>query len=72
MLRVPVVTWIETKIARRHDWAPGLMSLELEARAETFVPGQFINLALELGGTRLKRSYSLASAPGRLPPRHLS
>ena len=40
------------------------MSLELEARADTFVPGQFINLALELGGSRLKRSYSLASAPG--------
>jgi ferredoxin--NADP+ reductase len=59
------VTWIETKIAHRRDWAPGLMSLELEARAETFVPGQFINLGLDLGGSRLKRSYSLASAPGQ-------
>ena len=58
------MTWIETKIARRRDWAPGLMSLELEARAQTFVPGQFINLGLDLAGTRVKRSYSLASAPG--------
>lgn len=41
------------------------MSLELEAPPATFVPGQFINLALELGGARLKRSYSLASAPGQ-------
>lgn len=64
MLRVRVVTWIETKIARRRDWAPGLMSLELEARAQTFVPGQFINLGLDIGGSRVKRSYSLASAPG--------
>jgi ferredoxin--NADP+ reductase len=40
------------------------MSLELEARAEPFVPGQFINLGLDIGGSRVKRSYSLASAPG--------
>ena len=44
------MTWIETKIARRRDWAPGLMSLELEARAQTFVPGQFINLGLDIAG----------------------
>jgi ferredoxin--NADP+ reductase len=40
------------------------MSLELEAHAEPFVPGQFINLGLDVGGSRLKRSYSLASASG--------
>jgi ferredoxin--NADP+ reductase len=59
-----IVTWIETKIASRRDWAPGLMSLSLEAGAAPFVPGQFINLGLELAGGRVKRSYSLASAPG--------
>jgi ferredoxin/flavodoxin---NADP+ reductase len=58
------VTWIETKIASRRDWAPGLMSLSLEASAAPFVPGQFINLGLDLDGERVKRSYSLASAPG--------
>jgi len=58
------VTWIETKIATRRDWAPGLMSLTLEAAASPFVPGQFINLGLDLEGNRIKRSYSLASAPG--------
>lgn len=59
------MTWIETKITRRKDWAPGLMSLELEAAATPFIPGQFINLGLDLGGTRVKRSYSLASAAGQ-------
>jgi ferredoxin--NADP+ reductase len=58
------VTWIETKIVSRRDWAPGLMSLSLEAGVDPFVPGQFINLGLDLGGSRVKRSYSLASAPG--------
>lgn len=55
---------METKIARRRDWAPGLMSLELEAAASPFVPGQFVNLGLDRGGERIKRSYSLASVPG--------
>jgi ferredoxin--NADP+ reductase len=41
------------------------MSLSLEASAAPFVPGQFINLGLELTGGRVKRSYSLASAPGQ-------
>jgi ferredoxin--NADP+ reductase len=58
------VTWIETKIESRRDWAPGLMSLELAAVASPFIPGQFINLGLDRGGDRLKRSYSLASAAG--------
>jgi ferredoxin--NADP+ reductase len=59
------VTWIETKIKHRNDWAPGLMSLQLEAEASPCIPGQFINLGLDLGGGRVKRSYSLASAPGQ-------
>lgn len=66
------MTWIETKIARRRDWASGLMSLELEARAEPFVPGQFVNLGLDIDGNRLKRSYSLASAPGAASEVYLS
>ncbi len=41
------------------------MSLELEAITSPFVPGQFVNLGLDLGGSRIKRSYSLASAPGQ-------
>lgn len=41
------------------------MSLTLEAAATAFNPGQFINLGLDVGETRVKRSYSLASAPGQ-------
>lgn len=58
------MTWIETRIVSRRDWAPGLMSLELEASAAPFIPGQFVNLGLDLDGDRVKRSYSLASPPG--------
>ncbi|MEM9695538.1 MAG: ferredoxin--NADP reductase, partial [Myxococcota bacterium] len=31
---------------------------------EPFVPGQFINVGMMVDGARIKRSYSLASAPG--------
>ena len=58
------MAWIETKIESRKDWAPGLVSLTLDAGASPFVPGQFVNLGLDRGGVRIKRSYSLASPPG--------
>lgn len=58
------MTWIESRIIHRHDWAPGLMTLALDAVVAPYVPGQFVNVALEQGGERVKRSYSLASASG--------
>jgi ferredoxin--NADP+ reductase len=59
------MAWINSKVIRRHDWAPGLITLRLDTVASPFVPGQFVNLALDLGGERIKRSYSLASAQGQ-------
>jgi ferredoxin--NADP+ reductase len=66
------MAWVEGKIIRRHDWAPGLVTLGLDTVASPFVPGQFVNLALDLGGVRVKRSYSLASAPGEPSEFYLS
>src|SRR5690606_5719268 len=40
----------------------GLWSIRLDARPEAFVPGQFLNVGLDVDGTFVKRSYSLASA----------
>ena len=31
----------------------------------TFVPGQFLNVALSIGGTRMNRSYSISSSPNQ-------
>jgi len=58
------MTWMESEIVRRHDWAPGLMTLGLAAIPAAYVPGQFVNLALDCEGARIKRSYSLASKAG--------
>jgi ferredoxin--NADP+ reductase len=40
------------------------MTLTLDADIEPFAPGQFVNLGLYKQGELLRRSYSIASAPG--------
>ena len=54
----------EGQIAARRDWAPGLTTLFVDASIEPFVPGQFVNLGLEIGADLVRRSYSIASKPG--------
>ena len=42
------------------------MTLGLDVVPAPYVPGQFVNLGLDSGGSRIKRSYSVASAAGEL------
>jgi ferredoxin/flavodoxin---NADP+ reductase len=56
--------FVEGRVAARRDWAPGLITLTVEAEIEPFVAGQFVNLGLEAGSELTRRSYSIASAPG--------
>jgi ferredoxin--NADP+ reductase len=59
------MAFVSCRVARRIEWSkPSLVSLVLDAMAEPFAPGQFVNLALALEGERVKRAYSLANAPG--------
>lgn len=59
--------WLDTKIAERHEWAPGLVTLKLEGSLSPFEAGQWANISLEIDGERVRRAYSLASAPGAPP-----
>jgi ferredoxin--NADP+ reductase len=61
------VEWVEARIEGWREWAPGLRSLRLDGRVGPFRAGQFVNLALDLDGQRVQRSYSLASPPGAPP-----
>lgn len=56
--------WEEREVEGWHTWAPGLRTLRLAGAPPRFQPGQFVRLALDLGGERVARSYSLSSAPG--------
>jgi ferredoxin--NADP+ reductase len=64
--------YVEGKIAARREWAPGLVTISVDAPIEPFEPGQFVNLGLELGGHLVRRSYSLASAPFARPEFYLT
>ena len=54
----------EGRLQSRREWAPGLVSLTIDAPIEPFSAGQFRNLALSVDGELVRRAYSMASAPG--------
>ncbi len=54
----------EGRVTARRDWAPGLITLTVDAPVEPFVAGQFVSLGLELDRQLVRRSYSIASPPG--------
>ncbi len=56
--------WSPGYVESWHEWSPGLVTVRVRADVETFVPGQFFQLGLDLNGDRVRRSYSAASAPG--------
>ncbi len=58
------MTWVDTKVVARTDWADDLWTVRLDANTQAFSPGQFVNIGIEIGGAIVRRSYSLASAPG--------
>jgi len=59
--------WLDTRIAARREHAPGLVTLTLEGSLAPFEAGQWANISLDIDGERVRRAYSLASAPGAPP-----
>lgn len=59
------MTWSTGRILERRQWAPGLVTIRLDADVERFEPGQFLNVGLRIGGELVFRAYSVASPPGQ-------
>jgi ferredoxin/flavodoxin---NADP+ reductase len=59
------MAWSEGRVLERRVWAPGLISLRVDAKIGAFDPGQFVNVGLRLDDELLFRAYSLASPPGQ-------
>lgn len=55
--------WLQGKIIQRHQWTDDLFSLRFEAPVAAFKAGQFVLIALDIDGERIKRAYSLVNAP---------
>lgn len=56
--------WVEGRVAHWQTWDEGLSTLRIDAPVGDFEAGQFVQLGLDLEGERVRRSYSISSAPG--------
>ncbi len=59
--------WLEGRVVGQTRWTDRLCSLRVRAPFGPFTAGQFTKLALDVGGERVARPYSLVNAPGAAP-----
>ena len=60
-------TWLEGRVVGQKRWTERLCSLQVAAPLGRFEAGQFTKLALDVGGERIARPYSLVNPPGFEP-----
>jgi ferredoxin--NADP+ reductase len=59
--------WLAGRVAGQTRWTERLLSLRVQAPLGAFEAGQFTKLALDSGGERVARPYSLVNPPGTAP-----
>ena len=59
--------WLEGRVVGQKRWTDRLCSLQVRAPFGPFTAGQFTKLALDIGGARIARPYSLVNTPGAEP-----
>ena len=59
--------WLEGRVIENRHWTPALFSLRLAGPPLAFEAGQFVKIALDIGGERVARAFSIVSPPGELP-----
>ncbi|MGZ8252230.1 MAG: ferredoxin--NADP reductase [Methylophilaceae bacterium] len=62
-----MANWNTGTVIRQKQWNEKLFSLYIEAEIEPFQAGQFVKIALELGGEIVGRPYSLVNGPDSRP-----
>jgi len=55
--------WLEGRVLENRAWTQTLFSLRVEAPKLFFEAGQFVRIALDLGGERIARPFSFVNAP---------
>jgi ferredoxin--NADP+ reductase len=56
--------WLQGTVIENRRWSEALFSLRVEAPGLAFEAGQFVRIALEVGGERIARPFSFVNAPG--------
>ena len=55
--------WLEGRIVENRHWTPTLYSLRVAGPALDFRAGQFVRIALDIGGERVARPFSFVNPP---------
>ena len=55
--------WLAGRVIENRPWTETLFSLRVEAPPLRFEAGQFVRIALDLGGGRIARPFSFVNAP---------
>jgi ferredoxin/flavodoxin---NADP+ reductase len=55
--------WFEGRVIENRRWTDALFSLRVECPRMRFEAGQFVRIALDLGGERIARPFSFVNPP---------
>ena len=55
--------WLEGRVLENRRWTDALFSLRVECPSLRFEAGQFVRIALDLGGERIARPFSFVNPP---------
>jgi len=58
-----MTTWLVGKVLENRHWTDTLFSLRVEAPKLAFEEGQFVRIALDVGGERVARAFSFVNPP---------
>jgi ferredoxin--NADP+ reductase len=56
--------WLEASVVENRRWTDALFSLRVEGAPLEFEAGQFVRIALDIGGERVARPFSFVNPPG--------
>jgi len=57
------MSWLEGTVLENRHWTEALFSLKVEAPRLAFAAGQFVRIALDIGGERIARPFSFVNPP---------
>ena len=55
--------WLEARITENRRWTEALFSLRVDGPPLAFEAGQFVRIALDIGGERVARAFSFVNPP---------
>src|SRR5215211_1943617 len=57
------MNWLAGKVVENRRWSEALFSVRVESPSLRFEAGQFVRIALDIGGERVARPFSFVNPP---------